>query len=135
MKMKSSPEGLLHRDGGLLHQEAGLLEGGLLHRARLGPEGLGRLALYCPICFGASDAPMAVGMNWGVLTLLGVTAVVLGSFAMFFVRLIRRADSFGPAKAGPHTRIPVAAGFSRPDTRTSVEAGFSRPDTAAGDPS
>ena len=56
-----------------------------------------RATLACPICFGASDAPMAIGMNWGVLTLLGVTAVVLGSFATFFVRLVRRAEALGPA--------------------------------------
>jgi hypothetical protein len=48
--------------------------------------------LFCPICFGASDAPMALGMNWGVLTLLAVTLGVLASFAVFFVRLVRRSE-------------------------------------------
>ncbi len=105
MKMIRSPEGLRHPWG-------------------LGsPKGLRYMALACPICFGASDAPMALGMNWGVLTLLGVTIVVLGSFATFFVRLVRREGRVGPAEAGPHT---PAKG---------VEAGFSRPDTAAGEPS
>ena len=51
-----------------------------------------RDALACPICFGASDAPMAIGMNWGVLTLLGVTLAVLGSFAVLFVRVVRRSE-------------------------------------------
>ena len=49
------------------------------------------LALACPACFGASDAPMAEAMNWGVLTLLAITVLVLGAFAGFFVRLARRA--------------------------------------------
>jgi len=48
------------------------------------------MALACPVCFGASDAPMAVGMNWGVLTLLGITVLVLGGCAAFFVNLVRR---------------------------------------------
>jgi len=73
------------------------------------------MALACPICFGASDAPMAVGMNWGVLTLLVVTVAVLGSFATFFVRLARRAEAAGPAEAAPRARVRAEAGFSRPD--------------------
>ena len=57
-----------------------------------GADGLRCMALACPICFGASDAPMALGMNWGVVTLLGVTLLVLGSFATWFVRLVRRTE-------------------------------------------
>jgi len=95
------------------------------------PEGL-RYVLACPICFGASDAPMALGMNWGVLTLLAVILVVLGSFATFFVRLARRAEAVGPAEAGPYARIPVGPAEAAPRARVRVEAGFSRPDTAAG---
>jgi hypothetical protein len=57
-----------------------------------------RDALACPICFGASDAPLAVGMNWGVLTLLGVTLGVLGSFAALFVKVVRKSErELGPA--------------------------------------
>jgi len=51
-----------------------------------------RDALACPICFGASDAPLAIGMNWGVLTLLGITLGVLASFAVLFVRVVRRSE-------------------------------------------
>ena len=39
----------------------------------------------CAACYGASDSPMAKGMNWGIFSLLGVVAVVLGSIATFFV--------------------------------------------------
>jgi hypothetical protein len=45
----------------------------------------------CSVCFGASDAPMAVGTNMGIFLMLGVTGVVLAGFASFFIYLIRRA--------------------------------------------
>lgn len=45
----------------------------------------------CAACYGASDSPMAKGMNWGILSLLGVVAVVLGSVASFFVFLGKRS--------------------------------------------
>ena len=41
--------------------------------------------LACSACYGASDAPMARGMNWGILSLLAIVGVVLGSVASFFV--------------------------------------------------
>jgi hypothetical protein len=63
-----------------------------------------RAALACPVCFGNSNAPMAIATNTGVLFMLGVVAVVLVAFASFFVYLIRRAnrvaDQTGPADAG-----------------------------------
>ena len=58
--------------------------------------GVPRVALACPVCFGQSDAPMARGMNLGVLFLLGVTVCVLGSFAAFFLYLMRRARLAAP---------------------------------------
>jgi bacteriorhodopsin len=62
-----------------------------------------RAALACPVCFGNSDAPMAIATNTGVLFMLGVVAVVLAAFASFFVYLIRRAnrtaDQTAPADA------------------------------------
>jgi hypothetical protein len=42
-------------------------------------------ALACAACYGASDAPMAKGMNWGIFSLLGVVTMVLGGIATFFV--------------------------------------------------
>jgi hypothetical protein len=41
--------------------------------------------LACAACYGASDAPMARGMNWGIFSLLGVVTMVLGGIATFFV--------------------------------------------------
>ena len=50
-----------------------------------------RAALACPVCFGASDAPMAVATNMGIFFMLGIVAVMLSGFATFFIYLMRRA--------------------------------------------
>jgi uncharacterized membrane protein len=47
----------------------------------------------CAACFGASDDPMAKGMNAGIFALLGVVAVVLLGFLLFMVFLVRRAST------------------------------------------
>ncbi len=57
-----------------------------------------RAALACPVCFGQSDAPMAVATNAGIWLMLGVVAVMLGGFASFFVYLIRRANRLAEAE-------------------------------------
>jgi hypothetical protein len=85
-------------------------------------------ALLCPVCFGASDAPMAQAMNWGVLTLLAITVAVLASFGVFFVRIARRSRlARGPAEAGPY------GNEAGPYGNEVVGAGFSRPDCPAGE--
>ena len=53
--------------------------------------GTPRVVLACPVCFGASDAPMALATNMGILFMLGVVGAVLAGFATFFVYLMRRA--------------------------------------------
>ena len=45
----------------------------------------------CAACYGASDSPMAKGMNWGIFSLLAVVVMVLGSLATFFVFLGKKA--------------------------------------------
>ena len=47
-------------------------------------------ALACPVCFGAPDSPQVRGLQMGILALLGVTVVMLGAFAGFFLYLRRR---------------------------------------------
>ena len=47
-------------------------------------------ALACPVCFGAPDSPQVRGLQMGILALLGVTVVMLGAFATFFLYLRRR---------------------------------------------
>jgi hypothetical protein len=76
-----------------------------------------RMALACLVCFGQSDAPMAVAMNQGILLMLGVVALVLGAFASFFIVLIRRANrlsaqanSVEAARTADALSGPAAAG-------------------------
>ena len=44
-------------------------------------------ALACATCYGASDSPLAQGMNWGILTLLGFIGTVLFGIVAFFVHV------------------------------------------------
>ena len=43
--------------------------------------------LGCATCYGASDSPLAQGMNWGIVTLLGVIGSVLAGVVAFFVHV------------------------------------------------
>ncbi len=52
------------------------------------------MLLACSVCFGQSDSPLAQGTNMGIFFMLGVTGVMLASFAGFFVYLIRRKRLF-----------------------------------------
>jgi hypothetical protein len=67
---------------------------------------LGALALQpaslfaCAACYGASDSPMAKGMNWGIFSLLGVVVMVLGSVATFFVFLGKKAAAAANEQPG-----------------------------------
>lgn len=57
----------------------------------------------CAACYGQSDSAMAAGMNWGIISLLGMIVAVLGGVAGFFVFLIRRS-----VKAAPATEAALA---------------------------
>ena len=57
-------------------------------------------SLGCAACFGRSDSKMAVGMNWGIFSLLVVISTMLGLIASFFVFIARRAAA---APADPAT--------------------------------
>ena len=56
----------------------------------------------CAACYGRSDSPLASGMNWGILTLLGVVLTVLTCIALFFVHVVRgekaQSDDANPKK-------------------------------------
>jgi len=56
--------------------------------------GLPSRALACATCYGASDSPLAQGMNWGIVTLLAFVGLVLGCITMFFVHVGRRSARF-----------------------------------------
>ena len=70
----------------------------------IGILGAPRAALACPVCFGNSNAPMAVAMNMGIIVMLVIVAGVLGGFASFFIYLMRRAkraaEQTDPAETG-----------------------------------
>lgn len=62
-------------------------------------------ALGCPVCYGAADSPMIDGMNAAILTLVGITGMVLAGISTFFLYLIkriraqRRGESHGSTSA------------------------------------
>ena len=45
----------------------------------------------CPVCFGAEETSVIDGTKLGIMALLGVTLVVQGAFAGFFLYLRNRA--------------------------------------------
>ena len=45
----------------------------------------------CPVCFTGGDPVARETLNAGIGVLLGVTLVVLGLFARFFLKLARRS--------------------------------------------
>ena len=47
--------------------------------------------MSCPVCFGGDDPVVRESLNAGIGVLLGVTGVVLGCFARFFLVLAKRA--------------------------------------------
>jgi len=57
-------------------------------------------ARACATCFGASDADLARGMNWGIFSLLCVVVLVLSAIASFFVYLGRRSAAVAAISAG-----------------------------------
>jgi uncharacterized BrkB/YihY/UPF0761 family membrane protein len=54
----------------------------------------------CATCFGKSDAPLAHGMNMGIMTLLAVVFFMWVAFTAFFVFLARRASRVSRADNG-----------------------------------
>ena len=47
--------------------------------------------MSCPYCFGGEDPVMRDSLVAGISVLLGVTVVVLGFFARFFLKLAQRS--------------------------------------------
>jgi hypothetical protein len=45
----------------------------------------------CPVCFTGGDPVTRETLNAGIGVLMGVTLIVLGLFARFFVKLARRS--------------------------------------------
>ncbi|HEX5108535.1 MAG TPA: hypothetical protein VFV95_08820 [Vicinamibacterales bacterium] len=49
------------------------------------------MIVMCAVCFKGTDPIFRDSLNAGIWVLLGVTAIVLACFALFFVRLARRS--------------------------------------------
>ena len=49
------------------------------------------MIVLCSVCFNGSDPLMTGSLNAGILVLLGITAIVLGCFGYFFLRLAQRS--------------------------------------------
>jgi hypothetical protein len=48
----------------------------------------------CATCFGDPNAPAARGMNWAILTLLGVTGGVLGAVIATIISIGKKTKKF-----------------------------------------
>ncbi len=58
----------------------------------------------CATCFGKTDSRLAVGMNWGIVTLLGVVGFVLALISAFFIYLIKRSATMSASMAPETTK-------------------------------
>ena len=76
------------------------------------------LALACPVCFGASDSPLAQATNTGIIVMLVVVAAVLVGFAAFFTYLIRRANAMAKLAELPGERRQAEASRYMPEEGT-----------------
>jgi hypothetical protein len=87
------------------------LLGGLLIAAAASPSPL----WACAACYGASDSPMAAGMNWGIFSLLVVVVSVLGGIAacgVYFVRRSAAVSATAAAGAAPSSESAAPASSS-----------------------
>jgi putative effector of murein hydrolase LrgA (UPF0299 family) len=48
----------------------------------------------CATCFGDPNAPAAQGMNWAIISLLGVTGVVLGGIISVIISIAKKTNNF-----------------------------------------
>ena len=53
----------------------------------------------CAACYGKSDSQLALGMNWGIFSLLFVVACVLGTISAFFIYLAKRSAAMANQSA------------------------------------
>jgi hypothetical protein len=61
-------------------------------------------AFACATCYGASDSPLAQGMNWGIMVLLGFIGSVMLGIVAFFVHVGRNSGKM--SVPGPNSNNP-----------------------------
>ncbi len=69
----------------------------------------------CAACYGAQiDDRMADGMNWAILSLGAIVAVVLGAFLTFLIYAIRKSEAVEAARVQAAARPATAASSPAP---------------------
>ncbi len=74
----------------------------------------------CPVCFTGGDPVTRETLNAGIGVLMGVTLVVLGLFARFFIKLARRSHAAAHLvghEAGRLESRPLRSDIHQPDRR------------------
>ncbi len=71
--------------------------------------------MSCPVCFGGDDPVVRESLNAGIGVLLGVTGIVLASFARFFVTLARRSRESAHLVGVPRTAGHIAPRVGSPE--------------------
>ena len=61
-------------------------------------------AFACATCYGASDSPLAQGMNWGIMVLLGFIGAVMTGIVAFFIHVGRNSAKM--SVPGPNSNNP-----------------------------
>ena len=56
-------------------------------------------ALACGSCYGAADSPATNGMNFAILSMIGITGGVLAMMTSFFLYLRKRAQLYLTAES------------------------------------
>ncbi|HTY11344.1 MAG TPA: hypothetical protein VMF88_09760 [Bacteroidota bacterium] len=56
-------------------------------------------AFACGSCYGAADSPATNGMNFAILSMIGVTGGVLAAMTSFFLYLRKRARLYLAAES------------------------------------
>lgn len=56
------------------------------------------MIVLCSVCFRGADPLVRESLNAGIFVLLGITAVVLGCFGVFFYHLARQARAAAPPR-------------------------------------
>lgn len=66
-------------------------------------------AWACATCFGDADSAQTQGMNMGIVTLLGVTGVVVGTMATVTLGILLRMRESARSKAPREEALPADA--------------------------
>jgi len=62
----------------------------------------------CAVCYGEPGSPLALGLSWGIASLLAVVMLVLGGIACFFFYLAKRAARLSAASSSPSTTLAAS---------------------------